>query len=48
MTKERMPPEQSEKPRLVTGKCILNGKEKPPQKRSNLFQTSFSGSLGAI
>jgi hypothetical protein len=43
-----MPPEQSEKPGLVTGKGILNGKEQPLQKCNDLFKTSFSGSLGAI
>jgi hypothetical protein len=43
-----MPPEQFEKPRLVTGKCILNDKEQPLQKCNNLFKTSFSGSLGAV
>jgi hypothetical protein len=43
-----MPSEQSENPRLITGKCILNGKEQPLQKCNNFFKTSFSGSLGAV
>jgi hypothetical protein len=43
-----MPPDQSEKPRLVTGKRILNRKEQPLQKCNSLFKISFSGSLGAV